>query len=95
MGFDFDLYDPTTQEDSAAVQLAPRPDDLRGKRLVLMDNGKNNARELLEAVLGVLEPELQPADVIWKKVPATVPASDELLDEIAKEADLVIEAVGD
>ena len=95
MGFGFTMRDPTVQADVVAVQLAPRPEDLRGRRLVLMDNGKNNAHELLEAVLGIVESELEPSEVIWRNVPATLPAPDGLLDEIASECDLVIEAVGD
>ena len=92
---EFPLMDPTVQPAGAAVGLAPRPADLRGKRLVLMDNGKNNAKKLLEEVYALLESELQPASIAWRKVPTTLPASDELLDEIAAECDLVIQAVGD
>jgi hypothetical protein len=33
--------------------------------------------------------------VSWRTVPTTLPASEDLLDSIAEEADLVIEAVGD
>ncbi len=89
------MMDPTVQPAGAAVGLAERPPDLRGKRLVLMDNGKNNAKKLLEEVFAILEPELQPASIAWRTVPTTLPASEELLDEIAAECDLVIQAVGD
>jgi hypothetical protein len=91
----FDMMDPTVQAAGATVGLARRPEDLRGRRLVLMDNGKNNARRLLEAVYEILEPDLAPAQVLWRTVPTTLPAPDGLLDEIAAEADLVVEAVGD
>lgn len=95
MSVKFPLMDPTVQPASAAVGLAARPADLRGKRLVLMDNGKNNAKKLLEEVFTLLEADLAPAQVTWRKVPTTLPASEELLDEIAAECDLVIQAVGD
>lgn len=95
MAVGFELMDPTVQAEGAAVLLADRPADLRGKRVVLMDNGKHNARELLEAVFAIVGPELAPSEVTWKTVPATWPAGDDLLDEIAKDCDLVIEAVGD
>jgi nucleotide-binding universal stress UspA family protein len=91
----FPMMDPTLQAAGAPVALAERPADLRGRRLVLMDNGKNNARQLLEAVYRLLEPELAPAEVRWRSVPTTAPAPDALLDEIAAECDLVVEAVGD
>ncbi len=92
----FPLMDPTAQPASAAaVGLAERPAELRGRRLVLMENGKNNARALLEAVFELVEPELAPSQVTWRTVPTTLPASGELLDDIASECDLVIQAVGD
>ena len=91
----FEMMDPTVQSAGATVGLAERPADLRGRRLVLMDNGKHNARPLLEAVYEILAPELAPAQVLWRSVPTTAPAPDALLDEIAAESDLVIEAVGD
>ncbi|RBY78954.1 hypothetical protein DQ238_11280 [Geodermatophilus sp. TF02-6] len=91
----FEMVDPTVQPEGAAVGLADRPADLRGRRLVLMDNGKHNARQLLEAVCTILEPELAPSEVLWRSVPTTLPAAEGLLDEIAAECDLVIEAVGD
>jgi hypothetical protein len=95
MAVGFELMDPTVQAEGASVLLADRPADLRGKRIVLMDNGKHNARELLEAVFAIVEPQLAPSQVVWKSVPATWPAGDDLLDEIAADCDLVIEAVGD
>jgi hypothetical protein len=91
----FEMMDPTVQPEGAAVGLADRPADLTGRRLVLLDNGKNNARALLENVCALLEGDLAPSSVSWRTVPTTLPASEDLLDSIAEEADLVIEAVGD
>jgi hypothetical protein len=95
MAVGFAMMDPTVQAEGATVGLAQRPTDLRGRRLVLMDNGKHNARALLEAVFTLVEPELSPSEVVWRTVPATWPAPEETLDEIATAGDLVIEAVGD
>lgn len=92
---EFLLLDPTAQPTSMSVTLAPRPPDLRHKRLGLLDNTKANAGELLEAVATLLQDDLAPAAVVRLRVPATLPADDELLDEIASQCDLVIEAVGD
>lgn len=91
----FLLADPTAQPAGQSVALTPRPADLRHKRLGLLDNTKANAGELLEAVLAELEGDLQPAEVIRMRIPATLPADDALLDEIAEQVDLVIEAAGD
>ena len=92
---EFLLVDPTAQPELESVALAPRPEDLRHKRLGLIDNTKANAAALLEAVAALLEDELQPAEILRWKVPATFPAEDDLLDEMARSCDLVIEAVGD
>lgn len=92
---EFLLLDPTAQPTTTSVALAPRPADLRQKRLGLLDNTKANAGELLEAVAALLEGDLEPAEVVRLRVPATLPADNELLDEIARQCDLVIEAVGD
>lgn len=89
------LRDPTAQPAIEVVELAKRPADLRGKRLGLIKNGKTNSGDLLERVFEILEPELQPAEVIRRDVPITVPAPDNQLDGIAEECDLVIQAVGD
>ena len=89
------LVDPTAQPAGLEATLAERPADLRGKRLGLVDNTKANAGALLEAVLALVEDELQPSEVVRVKVPATFPAGDDVLDEIAGTVDLVIEAVGD
>src|SRR3954466_10948704 len=91
----FAMLDPTVQPEGATVQLAEQPPDLRGRRLVLMDNGKHNARQLLEEVFALLEPELAPSEVTWRSVPTTLPADGDLLDDIARRCDFVIEAVGD
>jgi hypothetical protein len=92
---EFLLMDPTGQPSGTAVALAPRPEDLRHKRLGLIDNTKANAAEFLEAVAAILHDVLEPVEIIRRRVPATLPADDALLDEIARECDLVIEAVGD
>lgn len=89
------LLDPTAQPVGLAAELAPRPASLKGKRLGLVDNTKPNAHELLEEVLALVADELDPSEVVRVRVPATLPASDELLDEIASSCDLVIQAVGD
>ncbi len=91
----FLLVDPTQQPSGLAVTLADRPRDLRRLRLGLVENTKANAAELLEEVEEFLRSELEPVAVNRYSVPATFPAPDELLDRIAAECDLVVEAVGD
>lgn len=89
------LVDPTAQPTGLVAELAERPADLRGRRLGLVDNTKANAGALLEEVLHLVEEELRPSEIVRVRVPATFPAGEDLLDEIAGKVDLVIEAVGD
>lgn len=91
----FLLVDPTQQAADLAITRADRPADLRGLRLGLVQNTKQNAAKLLEEVEAFLRDELQPATINRYAVPATLPAPDEVLDQIAAECDLVIEAIGD
>lgn len=86
---------PTAQSEAITVQLCDRPESLRGKRLGLLKNGKRHSGELLEEVLKLIEPDLAPTEIVRHTVPPTWPASDERLDELASECDLVVEAVGD
>ena len=45
------LVDPTGEApDSQSLNLAPRPTDLRGKRLGLLDNSKANSDVILRAI---------------------------------------------
>jgi hypothetical protein len=91
----FDLLDPRAEPTVQDVRLAARPEDLRGKRVGLVENTKANSAALLEAVAEVLKDDLAPKEIVRRKVPATMPASEEVLDELARDCDLVIEAVGD
>lgn len=91
----FDLLDPTAPSTAQNVVLAPRPEDLRGKRLGLVENSKANAAGLLEAVAEILDEDLQPAEIVRRKVPTSFPAPEEVLDQLASDCDVVIEAVGD
>jgi hypothetical protein len=49
----------------------------------------------VEAVFALLEDELRPGEIIRRRVPTTRPADGDLLDELARQCDFVIEAVGD
>ncbi len=91
----FLLVDPTQQPTGLSVTLAARPPALRGLRLGLVENTKANAAALLEEVEAFVRDALEPSAVRRYSVPATLPASDEVLDRIAAECDLVIQAVGD
>ena len=76
--------------------LAPRPTDLRGKRLGLLDNSKANAEVILRAIARILDEEYEFAEIFYiKKHSASLPPTPEVMAELHRNADLVIAGVGD
>ena len=67
-----------------------------GLRLGLLDNSKSNADHLLKLIVDGVKKEYKVDSVVIKRKPASSrPATEEMLDELAKEADLVISAMAD
>ena len=67
-----------------------------GIRLGLLDNSKGNADHLLGFIVEGVKQELKVDSVVMKRKPASSgPATDQVLDELAKEADVVLSAMAD
>jgi hypothetical protein len=67
-----------------------------GIRLGVLDNSKANADHLLNLIIEGVKKEFKVDSVVVKRKPASSrPATDQILDELAKEADLVISAMAD
>ena len=67
-----------------------------GIRLGVLDNSKANADHLLNLIVEGVKKEFKVESVVYKRKPASSrPATDEILDELAKEADLVVSAMAD
>ena len=67
-----------------------------GIRLGVLDNSKANADHLLNLIVEGVKKEFKVDSVVYKRKPASSrPATDEILDELAKEADLVVSAMAD
>ena len=67
-----------------------------GIRLGVLDNSKANADHLLQLIIDGVKQEFKVDSVVYKRKPASSrPATPELLDELAKEADLVVSAMAD
>jgi hypothetical protein len=81
---------------AAPVELAPRAGVPEGARLLLVDNGKPRARDLL-GMLGEEVQRLLPIGSVEmvSKPSAASPLSDEEAAEIAKRVDLVVTGLGD
>ena len=67
-----------------------------GIRLGVLDNSKGNADHLLSMIVDGVKKEFDVASVIYKRKPASsAPATEQILDELAQEADLVVSAMAD
>lgn len=91
------LVDPTgVHPGDRRFPLAPRPRDLHGKRVVLLNNSKANSEPILRGIARILDAEFQLADVVHlSKHSASLPPGPELLAEVHRHADVVITGVGD
>ncbi|MBI2295619.1 MAG: hypothetical protein HYU76_06215 [Betaproteobacteria bacterium] len=89
------FIDPTAGGARAKIVLAPRPMDLAGKVVGLLDNTKEQADVILETVADVLRERYGVAKVIIRrKEYFSRPATDELLNEMAKEVQVAAAALG-
>jgi hypothetical protein len=67
-----------------------------GLRLGILDNSKANADHLLNLIVEGVKKEFKVDSVVVKRKPTSSrPATDQVLDDLAKEADLVISAMAD
>jgi hypothetical protein len=67
-----------------------------GIRLGVLDNSKGNADHLLELIVEGVKKEFAVDTVVVKRKPASSrPATDQMLDELARDADIVISAMAD
>ena len=90
------VLDPTLEAAPVLARMAQRPSTLAGKRIGLLDNGKPHARELLECVEQLLEERLKPAQVLrFRKPNSSKPAPTELIVDITRQVDAVVNGVGD
>jgi diacylglycerol kinase family enzyme len=87
------IHSPVGRIHAAAVELAPRPGTLRGKLVVVLDNGKQNAAAVLRAVVEDLQRRGALDRVRWleKNFPAE-PMHH--ADEVFAGCDAIINGVG-
>jgi hypothetical protein len=93
------ILDPTGLTDRPAAEgltLASRPASLSGVKIGLLENGKQNARRLLEDVADVLRDRYGAGEAqLRRKEIFSQPASPELVDELSRQAEVVVVGVGD
>jgi len=67
-----------------------------GIRLGVLDNSKGNADHLLSMIIEGVKQEFKVDSVVMKRKPTSSrPATDEVLDALEKEADIVVSAMAD
>jgi hypothetical protein len=89
------LIDPTAGGGKGKVMLAPRPMDLAGKVVGLLDNTKEQGALILETLGRALREQHGAARVVLlSKEHYSKPADPLIIDQIAQEAQVAIAAVG-
>ena len=92
---DLPFIDPTAGGGKPKVALAPRPMDLAGKVVGLLDNTKEQGDIIVETLGNALRERYGAARVVTRrKEHYSRPAKPELIDEMAKEVQVAIAAVG-
>ena len=66
-GKDVTLYDPTAEPRILAAGRAPRPADLRGKKIAILDNSKANAGILMLAVAKRLQERYGAGEIVKRE----------------------------
>ena len=89
------LVDPTTKPIIPTFVPAPRLESLENKRLGLIDDAKDGARELLEEIADVLNERYGVSNVVYHRKPsASKPADPDVITSMAQECDYVVVAIG-
>jgi hypothetical protein len=89
------IIDPSAGGSGAKIQLARRPMDLRGKVVGFIDNTKEQADVIAEAMADGLREKYGVAKVIIRrKAYFSKPAPAQLIDELAQAVDVAVAAVG-
>lgn len=91
----FTVLDPTGKTRSSHYSVAPRLDDLKGRVLGILWNGKPNGDILLERIAQGLTRRFDLAATRWWKKQAVDLSAGPLLAEMAAGADLILNGNGD
>lgn len=89
------FIDPTRGGVKTPLARAPRPMDLAGKTVGLLDNTKEQADIILETIGAALREKYGVADVVMRRKDYySKPAPAELINEMANKVEVAIAAVG-
>jgi hypothetical protein len=95
MANELPFIDPTAGGGKARIVAAPRPMDLAGKTVGLLDNTKEQGDVILQTVADALQERYGVAKVIIRrKEHYSKPATDALIAAMAQEVQVAVAAVG-
>ena len=95
MTSDLPFIDPTAGGSKAKIALARRPIDLAGKVVGMIDNTKEQADVILDAVADALKSRYGVAKVIIRrKEHYSKPAPAAMIDQLAQEVQVAAAALG-
>jgi hypothetical protein len=90
------LLDPTARASQEVQPLAPRPSELRGKRLGILDNTKSNADVLMLRLAELLCQQHGAVEIIHRrKAHAAIGATEALCADLVQCCDVVLVGSGD
>ncbi len=91
-----ELLDPTTEAGPQTIAWAPRPSSLEGQRVALIENTKFNSDRLLQKIGDLLVREHGAAGTrMFRKKNSSVPAHDEIIEEVRRTCDVMVAGIGD
>ena len=91
-----EVLDPTVEASTQPLKFVPRPDSLAGKRIGLVENTKHNSDRLLQKIGEILVAEYGAAETrMWRKRNASVPAHEEIVEELRATCDAMVAGIGD
>ncbi len=89
------VLDPTAEMDVERIPLAPCPADLAGVRVGILDNSKEKADEILRRLEERLKERYAVGLVVWRRKEFyTKQAPAALIEDLARQSDVVLSAVG-
>jgi hypothetical protein len=91
-----EIFDPTVSSAKEQILFAPRPQNLNGLRVGLIENSKHNSDVLLLKIADRLKAKYGIEMVLLhRKESASDYVTDEAIDELKQKADFVIAGIGD
>jgi hypothetical protein len=91
-----EIFDPTVPPVKEKILFAPRPQNLNGLRVGLVENSKHNSDVLLLKIADRFKAKYEiKMALLHRKESASDYVTDEAIDELKKKVDFVIAGIGD